>query len=244
MKIATAKGVETVIAATSEFQSSLLAPDIINVVRGLRLNNLRVPKWIALEYNAIEERHVSMPVVPQVRPAMSSTSNLINRNAYTHMFTTEISCTSRHLVHAHTPLANLLSSIFSLLSRLRSLSSTTSFPPLTSPTSPLSQLTTQSRMDKLVAQRFKFLYPKVDIVTNVIIDGFRLDISFPKIKLNVELDGPSHRYIRYYQSSLLGVYTHLARGVVCLYLRQDLCFMQRIIVSHPSLSADVPHYGT
>ena len=99
-------------------------------------------------------------------------------------------------------------------------------------------------MDKLVAQRFKFLYPKVDIVTNVIIDGFRLDISFPKIKLNVELDGPSHRYIRYYQSSLLGVYTHLARGVVCLYLRQDLCFMQRIIVSHPSLSADVPHYGT
>ena len=67
MKIATAKGVETVIAATSEFQSSLLAPDIINVVRGLRLNNLRVPKWIALEYNAIEERHISMPVVPQVR---------------------------------------------------------------------------------------------------------------------------------------------------------------------------------
>lgn len=66
MKIATAKGVETVMAVTSEYQSSLLAPDIINVVRGLRLNNLRVPKWLALEYNAIETRHVSMPVVPQV----------------------------------------------------------------------------------------------------------------------------------------------------------------------------------
>ena len=48
-------------------------------------------------------------------------------------------------------------------------------------------------MDKLVAQRFKFLYPKADIVSNVIIDGFRLDLSFPAIKLNVELDGPSHR---------------------------------------------------
>jgi hypothetical protein len=66
MKIATSKGVETVMAVTSEYQSSLLAPDIINVVRGLRLNNLRVPKWLALEYNAIETRHVSMPVVPQV----------------------------------------------------------------------------------------------------------------------------------------------------------------------------------
>ena len=115
MKIATANGIETVLAVTSEFESSLLAPDIINVVRGLRLNNLRVPKWIALEYNAIEKRHVSMPVVPQ------------------------------------------------------------------------------SRMDKLVAQRFKFLNPKLDIVSNVIIDGFRLDLAFPNIKLNVELDGPSHR---------------------------------------------------
>jgi very-short-patch-repair endonuclease len=51
-------------------------------------------------------------------------------------------------------------------------------------------------MDKLVAQRFKFLYPKADIVSNVIIDGFRLDLSFPNIKLNVELDGPSHRSLR------------------------------------------------
>ena len=115
MKIATADGVNTVMAVTSEFQSSLLAPDIINVVRGLRLNNLRVPKWIALEYNAIEGRHEAMPVVPQ------------------------------------------------------------------------------SRMDKLVAQRFKFLHPKADLSSNVIVDGFRLDLCFPNIKLNVELDGPSHR---------------------------------------------------
>lgn len=74
MKIATSKGVETVVAVTSEYQSSLLAPDIINVVRGLRLNNLRVPKWLALEYNAIEMRHISMPVVPQVQRNPQSTT--------------------------------------------------------------------------------------------------------------------------------------------------------------------------
>jgi hypothetical protein len=78
MKIATAKGVETVMAVTSEYQSSLLAPDIINVVRGLRLNNLRVPKWLALEYNAIETRHVSMPVVPQVPHTAYDISSIIH----------------------------------------------------------------------------------------------------------------------------------------------------------------------
>ena len=116
MTIVSSDGVNTVEAVTSEFQSSLLAPDIINVVRGLRLNNLRVPKWIALEYNAIESRHETMPVVPQ------------------------------------------------------------------------------SRMDKLVAQRYSYLFPKVEIVSNIILDGFRLDICFKDIKLNVELDGPSHRW--------------------------------------------------
>lgn len=115
MTIANFDSGNTVQAVTSELQSSLLAPDIINVVRGLRLNNLRVPKWIALEYNAIESRHETMPVVPQ------------------------------------------------------------------------------SRMDKLVAQRYSYLFPKVDLVSNVILDGFRLDICFKDIKLNVELDGPSHR---------------------------------------------------
>jgi hypothetical protein len=54
-------------AVTNEFQSSLMAPDIISVVRSLRLNNLKIPKWIALEYNAIENRHPSMPIVPQSR---------------------------------------------------------------------------------------------------------------------------------------------------------------------------------
>jgi hypothetical protein len=85
-------------------------------------------------------------------------------------------------------------------------------------------------MDKLVAQRFKFLYPKADIVSNVIIDGFRLDLSFPNIKLNVELDGPSHRYghSSSYTSALLTLYQsyiacipsahHLGLSL-CVYLR-------------------------
>mmetsp|Transcript_9646 Transcript_9646/g.9440 ORF Transcript_9646/g.9440 Transcript_9646/m.9440 type:complete len:893 (-) Transcript_9646:375-3053(-) len=117
MKIVSqSKGIIEVQAVTNEFQSSLMAPDIIAVVRSLRLNNLKIPKWIALEYNAIENRHPSMPIVPQ------------------------------------------------------------------------------SRMDKIVAQRFKYLYPNAVLSSNVIMDGFRLDLSFPEIKLNVELDGPSHRY--------------------------------------------------
>jgi hypothetical protein len=118
MKIVSqSKGIIEVNAVTNEFQSSLMAPEIISVVRSLRLNNLKIPKWIALEYNAIENRHPSMPVVPQ------------------------------------------------------------------------------SRMDKIVAQRFKYLYPNAVLSSNVIMDGFRLDLSFAEIKLNVELDGPSHRYI-------------------------------------------------
>ena len=32
------------------------------------------------------------------------------------------------------------------------------------------------------------------MISNTLVDGFRLDILFPKIKLNVELDGPTHRY--------------------------------------------------
>jgi len=102
---------------TSEYQSSLITPALINTVRGLMLNNLAVPKWLAFEYNAIESRHESMPVLPQ------------------------------------------------------------------------------SRADKIVAQRYILLNPnpKTRLATNIIVNGFRLDLSFPEIKLNVELDGPSHR---------------------------------------------------
>lgn len=117
MKIVSqSKGIIEVNAVTNEYQSSLMAPEIISVVRSLRLNNLKIPKWIALEYNAIENRHPSMPVVPQ------------------------------------------------------------------------------SRMDKIVAQRFKYLNPNAVLSSNVIMDGFRLDLLFAEIKLNVELDGPSHRF--------------------------------------------------
>jgi hypothetical protein len=40
---------------------------MINTVRGLMLNNLAVPKWLAFEYKVIEGRHESMPVLPQSR---------------------------------------------------------------------------------------------------------------------------------------------------------------------------------
>jgi very-short-patch-repair endonuclease len=32
------------------------------------------------------------------------------------------------------------------------------------------------------------------MVANSLIDGIRLDMDFPELKLNFELDGPTHRY--------------------------------------------------
>lgn len=59
-------------------------------------------------------------------------------------------------------------------------------------------LFTLSRADKLVVQRFTILNPQPRpeeaMVSNTIVDGFRMDMLFPVIKLNIELDGPSHRY--------------------------------------------------
>jgi hypothetical protein len=55
-----------------------------------------------------------------------------------------------------------------------------------------------SRADKLVVQRYDFLNPNQSeqnkLVSNVLVDGFRLDMFFPNAKLNIELDGPSHRF--------------------------------------------------
>jgi very-short-patch-repair endonuclease len=90
--------------------------DVISTVRGLRLNGLLVPKWLAEEYIPIEQGHVAKPVVPQ------------------------------------------------------------------------------SRADKLVAQRYAFLHPGNKAIANSLVDGFRLDMFFPDINLNVELDGPTHMY--------------------------------------------------
>ena len=95
---------------------SLVSPvDIIKVVRGLRLNRLQVPKWLALEYFDIEEKHIKDPVIPQ------------------------------------------------------------------------------SRTEKVIIQRYKFLHPMDVFESNTIIDGFRLDLIFPNAKLNIELDSPNHR---------------------------------------------------
>lgn len=59
------------------------------------------------------------------------------------------------------------------------------------PTNPTVQ---QSRADKLIAQKYVMLHPNEKMVSNAILDGFRLDMDFPEIKLNIELDGPSHKY--------------------------------------------------
>jgi len=90
--------------------------DIVSAVRALRLNDMRIPRWLAVEYMKIEDSQISLP-----------------------------------------------------------------------PSLP------QSRGDKLVLQRYKALFPNEKMHGNSLLDGFRLDMNFPDIKLNVELDGPGHR---------------------------------------------------
>ena len=68
------------------------------------------------------------------------------------------------------------------------LSSVLSSPGSSKPIFPL------SRADKLIAQRYVFNNPNEIMVPNQLLDGFRLDMDFPEIKLNIELDGPSHSY--------------------------------------------------
>lgn len=51
-----------------------------------------------------------------------------------------------------------------------------------------------SRADKLVSQRFVTVHRDEDVIINAFCDGFRMDLWFPSLRLNVELDGPAHRY--------------------------------------------------
>jgi len=59
---------------------------------------------------------------------------------------------------------------------------------------PINPIIPLSRADKLVSQRYVFRYPNENVIINSLIDGFRLDLYFPEVKLNIELDGPAHRY--------------------------------------------------
>jgi very-short-patch-repair endonuclease len=54
----------------------------------------------------------------------------------------------------------------------------------------------QSRADKLVCQKYRKLHKDnaENMVANALMDGVRLDMHFPDIQLNVELDGPTHMY--------------------------------------------------
>lgn len=51
-----------------------------------------------------------------------------------------------------------------------------------------------NRQEKLVAQKFTTMFPDSKVSSNSLLDGFRMDFYFPSLNLNVELDGPSHRY--------------------------------------------------
>ena len=37
------------------------------------------------------------------------------------------------------------------------------------------------------------LHPDDELEANALLDGFRLDLVFPKVKFQIELDSPSHR---------------------------------------------------
>jgi len=56
----------------------------------------------------------------------------------------------------------------------------------------------QSRADKLIVSKYLAQYPAERggglMVSNSLIDGIRLDMDFPELKLNFELDGATHSY--------------------------------------------------
>lgn len=51
-----------------------------------------------------------------------------------------------------------------------------------------------NRQEKLVSQKYSMTHSDETIISNGLLDGFRMDFYFPALKLNIELDGPSHRY--------------------------------------------------
>ena len=113
---------QTIRVGTEEAINDMGQPkpeDIIFAVRGLRLNNLRLPRWLEESYLKLESGFADK-TVPDVIP--------------------------------------------------------------------------MSRADKLVCQKFQALNPNTPMIPNAIFDGFKLDMQFPSIKLNVELDGPTHKY--------------------------------------------------
>jgi len=100
---------------TGERQTSLDRIDIVSTVRAMLLNDLKIPRWLAKEYIAIEKAQLAAPVP-------------------------------------------------------------------------------MSRADKLVVQRYQTMYPSTQLASNSLVDGFRLDMNFPELRLNVELDGYKHRH--------------------------------------------------
>lgn len=67
---------------------------------------------------------------------------------------------------------------------------------------PIQPIIPLSRADKLVSQRYVFKYPNENVIINSLVDGFRLDLYFPEVKLNIELDGPGTYYHYYYKHSI------------------------------------------
>lgn len=57
-----------------------------------------------------------------------------------------------------------------------------------------SHLIPMSRADKLVTQKYVAKHPNNLMRPNCLLDGFKLDMHFPDIRMNVELDGPTHQY--------------------------------------------------
>lgn len=51
-----------------------------------------------------------------------------------------------------------------------------------------------NRVEKLVSQKYGVLYSDQKFTTNSIVDGFRMDFKFDNLNLNIELDGPTHRF--------------------------------------------------
>lgn len=51
-----------------------------------------------------------------------------------------------------------------------------------------------SKGDKLIAQRLKIKCPDMEFAANSVIDGVQLDLNFPSLLLNIELDSARHLY--------------------------------------------------
>jgi hypothetical protein len=66
-------------------------------------------------------------------------------------------------------------------------------------------LDVNNRIEKIVTQKYSLNHPNENLISNNLRDGFRFDLDFPDLKLNIELDGPSHRY------ELLHIYVYFCQ---------------------------------